>query len=64
MLEFLFGWVIGVWMGQQFPLPNVQIVIQKWWLTETPAANEADAEKAPEEDKSVPVFTGTMPAST
>ena len=69
MIEFLFGLILGVWMGQQLPLPSVQMYIQNWW--NNPAINNAaqnagqtnvDEEEKPVE-VSVPVFTGEMPSS-
>ena len=68
MIEFLVGLILGVWMGQQLPLPSVQMYIQNWW--NNPAINNAtqiDESDKSEEDKSVevsvPVFTGEMPPS-
>ena len=68
MIEFLVGLILGVWMGQQLPLPSVQMYIQNWW--NNPAINNAtrmaESDES-EEDKSVevsvPVFTGEMPPS-
>lgn len=65
MIEFLFGLILGVWMGQQLPLPSVHMYIQNWW--NNPAINNTgqtnvDEEEKPVED-SVPVFTGEMPPS-
>ena len=59
MLEFLFGYVLGVWMGQQLPLPSVQTQIEHWWQgrnvpVEDPPTSEEDI---------APVFTGEMPTS-
>ena len=51
MLEFLFGYLIGVWMAQQFKLPDVQSRVIKWWQKE---------EVKPEVEETVPMFTGTM----
>jgi len=63
MLEFLFGWVIGVWMGQQFPLPSVQTFIRNWWQTKVETNASPLVEEATSEDhESVPLFTGDMPS--
>lgn len=62
MLEFLFGWILGVWMGQQLPLPSVQMYVQNWW--NKPAANtQQTAVENTEEADTVPLFTGEMPPS-
>jgi len=58
MLEFIFGWGIGVWMGQQLPLPSVQTMIQNWRGT----VIEQPAVTAPEEEETVPLFSGNMPS--
>lgn len=60
MLEFLFGWLLGVWMGQQLPLPSVQTQIEHWW--NQPARQEEVATKVAEETD-IPVFTGDMPVA-
>jgi hypothetical protein len=52
MIEFLFGYLIGVWMAQQFKLPDVQTRVIKWWRP-TP-------EVATQPEESVPMFTGTI----
>ena len=71
MLEFLFGWLIGVWMGQQLPLPLVQTVAHNWWFpnstvdsttTVNDSSTVSDAMK--EDHESSPLFTGDMPAAT
>jgi len=65
MIEFLFGWTVGVWMGQQLPLPSVQTYIQNWYspaVTKAPQTNATQVEKSSVE-VSVPVFTGEMPPS-
>jgi len=63
MFEFLFGWVIGVWMGQQFPLPSVQTLIRNWWQTKVETNASPLVEEATSEDhESVPLFTGDMPS--
>ena len=58
MLEFLFGWLLGVWMGQQLPLPSVQTQIENWW--KPPAVKEDGATEVTGETD-IPVFTGDMP---
>lgn len=58
MLEFLFGWLLGVWMGQQLPLPSVQTQIENWW--KQPAVKE-DAAAEVTDETDIPVFTGDMP---
>ena len=69
MLEFLFGWIIGVWMGQQLPLPSVQTAIHNWWFSK-PSGNQPttinDSDRSPTEEdhESAPLFTGEMPPAT
>lgn len=69
MLEFLFGWIIGVWMGQQLPLPSVQTVAHNWWFPK-PNDNQpttvTDTNRSPTEEdhESAPLFTGEMPPAT
>ena len=58
MLEFIFGWLLGVWMGQQLPLPSVQTQIESWWK---PPAKEEDAGTEVTDETDIPVFTGDMP---
>ena len=59
MLEFLFGWVLGVWMGQQLPLPSVQTQIEHWWQS-----RNVPVEDSPTSEEDIaPVFTGEMPSS-
>lgn len=58
MLEFLFGVIIGVWMGQSVSsLPSVNDQVQKWWsgtpITEPSIITE----------ENVPIFTGNMTAN-
>lgn len=61
MLEFLFGWLLGVWMGQQLPLPSVQGQMEHWWnRPRIPAESESESTF---EESAVPVFTGEIPAS-
>lgn len=65
MLEFIVGWIIGVWAAQQLPLPSVQIAIKNWWNGTTPELEEQspDAnEIAAEDHESTPIFTGNMPS--
>lgn len=69
MLEFLFGWLIGVWMGQQLPLPLVQTVAHNWWFPKpdgnsTPVVNESSISPTDEDHESSPLFTGDMPPAT
>ena len=60
MLEFLFGWVLGVWSAQQFNLPSVQTAIKTWWNSKSEVA--VDTSEATEEDhETTPIFTGDMP---
>jgi len=61
MLEFLFGWIMGVWMGQQLPLPSVQMQVQNWWNTPAPDNTLPTSVEKPDEEESVPLFTGEMP---
>ena len=58
MLEFLFGWIVGVWMGQQLPLPSVHEKIQTWW-DKPQITNQADENKT---EETLPIFTGEMPS--
>lgn len=65
MLEFIVGWIIGVWAAQQLPLPSVQIAIKNWWNGITPELQEQppDASEITAEDhESAPIFTGNMPS--
>jgi hypothetical protein len=65
MLEFIFGMITGVWMGQQFPLPSVQEYVRRFLASKTaPAivASETVEETKEENEESVPLFTGQMPA--
>lgn len=63
MLEFLFGWIVGVWMGQQLPLPSVQTAIHNWWFQQISVTDNStpEADNISSEDESVPLFTGDMP---
>jgi len=54
MLEFLFGFVLGVWVGQSVPLPSVGNYIENFWVQKPPQV----IEKVDEETG--PVFTGEM----
>mgnify|MGYP001205510616 CR=1 len=61
MLEFVFGWLLGVWMGQQLPLPSVQSQVEGWWnRSRIPAENESESTL---DESAVPVFTGEIPVS-
>ena len=60
MIEFLCGLIIGVWMGQQLPLPSVQQAIQTWWNNNQQIASEANTDEVNEEDEA-PLFTGEIP---
>ena len=61
MLEFIFGWLLGVWMGQQLPLPSVQSQMEHWWnRSRIPVETESESGL---EESTVPVFTGEIPAS-
>jgi hypothetical protein len=66
MLEFLFGWIIGVWMGQQLPLPSVQTVLHNWWVPkpEPQTASTTVSDAMEEDHESSPLFTGDMPPAT
>ena len=59
MLEFIFGWIIGVWMAQQMSLPSVHQQIQTWWY-KPQLPDETTSEI--KEEETVPLFTGKMPA--
>tara|TARA_B110000908_G_C9993507_1_gene330890 strand:+ start:464 stop:658 length:195 start_codon:yes stop_codon:yes gene_type:complete len=60
MLEFLFGWLLGVWSAQQFNLPSVQTAIKTWWNSKPDVT--ADTLDVTEEDhETTPIFTGDMP---
>jgi len=62
MLEFLFGWLLGVWTAQQFKLPSVQTTIKTWWNSKPEIT--AEPQSPTEEDhEATPVFTGDMPPS-
>ena len=43
MLEFLFGWILGVWSAQQFNLPSVQTAIKTWWNSKPEVVDTSDA---------------------
>ena len=62
MLEFLFGWILGVWMGQQLPLPSVQMQIETWWNRPAAVRNDSASEIDKEEEE-IPLFSGDMPAA-
>lgn len=59
MLEFLFGWLVGVWMAQQLPLPKVQKMLDNW---RNPPEETANTVESVEEE--LPLFTGEMPMPT
>lgn len=54
MLEFLFGFILGVWAGQSVALPNVASIVETWWKPRV----EVEPKSAVEAD---PVFTGNIP---
>ena len=60
MLEFLFGIFIGIWMGQQIPMPSVH----QWVLSRfQPAVVQDNATvEVDEQEEQIPLFTGDMPA--
>ena len=60
MLEFFFGWILGVWMGQQLPLPSVQNQMEQWWNRRQ---SEPAVEASSSDETIAPVFTGDMPSS-
>jgi len=64
MLELIFGWIIGVWMAQQFALPSVQTAVRNWWtpLPTTPENEEVVAQVVAQDSDSSPIFTGEMPS--
>ena len=64
MLEFLFGWILGVWMGQQLPLPSVHAQVQQWWNKPTiQNVTQPSTDETPSEQETVPLFTGEMPTT-
>jgi len=61
MLEFLFGVMVGVWMGQTIPLPSVHKYVMTIGARVEPSApTNGDGSEQPEEEE-VPLFTGNMP---
>ena len=58
MLEFVFGWIIGVWMGQQLPLPSVQTMLHNWRGTVVETVEVSQ----PEDNATTPIFSGEMPS--
>ena len=61
MLEFLFGWILGVWMGQQLPLPSVQMYVHNWWNSRAGDQAPPTLAEKPTEEEEAPLFTGEMP---
>jgi hypothetical protein len=61
MIEFLCGWIIGVWMGQQLPLPSVQEAIHNWWNKNQSVVEGNTEENVEEEEEETPLFTGEIP---
>lgn len=53
MLEFLFGFVIGVWAGQSVPLPSVGNYVETFWAQKPQLTVKPDEETGP-------VFTGEI----
>tara|TARA_B110000285_G_scaffold235155_1_gene315209 strand:+ start:6918 stop:7100 length:183 start_codon:yes stop_codon:yes gene_type:complete len=54
MLEFLFGFVLGVWAGQSVPLPSIGTYVETFWVPKPqPVIEKVDEETGP-------VFTGGM----
>lgn len=53
MLEFLFGFILGVWAGQSVPLPSVGNYVDTFWTKKPEVIETADAETGP-------LFTGEM----
>ena len=60
MLEFLFGIFIGIWMGQQIPMPSVH----QWVLARFQPALVQDKPtvEVGDEQEEIPLFSGEMPA--
>jgi hypothetical protein len=66
MLEFIFGWLLGVWAAQQLPLPSIQIALQNWWTPPTveQVSPEDPGDITEEDHENTPIFTGNMPPLT
>lgn len=62
MLEFLFGWIIGIWAAQQFTLPSVQDAVIRWWNAPPSQVSNNPPEPTEEDHESTPIFTGDMPS--
>mgnify|MGYP001263058743 CR=1 FL=1 len=60
MLEFLFGFFLGVWAGQALPLPSVGIYLQSFWVPKIEQVKPVNNE---EEEEVIPLFSGNMPTS-
>ena len=57
MLEFLFGFLLGVWAGQSVPLPSVGNYIETFWVRQpSQVIDKMDEETGP-------LFTGTIPTT-
>lgn len=57
MLEFLFGFLLGVWAGQSVPLPSVGNYIENFWVRQpSQVIDKMDEETGP-------LFTGTIPTT-
>tara|TARA_B110001452_G_scaffold266453_1_gene273363 strand:+ start:2893 stop:3075 length:183 start_codon:yes stop_codon:yes gene_type:complete len=54
MLEFLFGFILGVWAGQSVPLPSVGNYIEHFWVKKDPQVIEK------QDEETGPAFTGEM----
>lgn len=59
MLEFLFGIFLGIWVGQQVPLPSVHHYVLSRFQPPPPAVET----KEDEQEDSIPLFTGDMPTT-
>lgn len=58
MIEFLFGFILGVWAGQALPLPSVGTYVQSYFVHKVEAAPRTEEVKDEEQQ---PLFTGEMP---
>lgn len=61
MLEFLFGWILGVWCAQQFTLPSVHNAVKKWWNSNPSVTSEDTTNPTEEDHETTPIFSGDMP---